>query len=265
MVHPPEPNSAFSLLSAMIAGDARIEDGVRELRKEGIESLEDALSTLANGLKDREERRKGALQPVDFQQLRRSTPPEVVSRIVQNVPDVPFRMNGTSYDPEDITRFNGQELHFVAGPHQDHMLVVDNRNMIVDWLQFAYLDRYIKGGHETAVNATSMHEGPQTIRSAPVSLFWDDIDLTEYAITVNKDRGYRDLTDLDFFWPSGQTWNDRISSISMYGTGVAELHEHTNYFGQSFTWVLPFGTPYGEVRNLHTYGWGDRASAIATW
>ncbi|MCE3199986.1 hypothetical protein K3T49_10200 [Paenibacillus sonchi] len=37
------------------------------------------------------------------------------------------------YDPKDILRFNGHELHFVLAPSGDHLLVVDNIESLNIW------------------------------------------------------------------------------------------------------------------------------------
>jgi hypothetical protein len=258
MTRKADSDNALSLLYGTINGDATLEDGAKDLRAEGINSLEDVLSLLASGFEEHAAGNARVTEPLDFSHLRKPSPPDLVSKIVQRVPEVPFILNGITYDPQDITRFNGQELHFVTSPDAGHMLVLDSRDVLADWFQYTYLDRLLNPIIDSTTESFEL-------LANPVSYFWDDTDLVEYAIAVNKNRGYRNLKDLDFFWPSGQTWNDRISSISMFGTGVAQIHEHVDYVGQSFTHILPNGTPSGGVRNLHTFGWGDRASAIGTW
>jgi hypothetical protein len=244
-----ETPRAFNLIAAIVAGDADMKDGVASLTKEGISSLEDALLVLKQELSTRTLNE----DPIDFRQLRKESPPEATSHIKHIVPEFPFILHGTEYEPQDITRFDGQELHFIATPNSDHMLAVDDRNLIVDWWQFSYFDRY--------------RESPnQHIRSdipEARTNFRDDPNLRGYVLPANANRGYERLSEVDrgIFGD----WNDVISSFSMSGVQVAQLHEHKYYGGESFSWVLPYGTEYGEVRDLGPYGWGDRASSVGTW
>ena len=52
---------------------------------------------------------------------------------------MPFVLNGTLYDPKDINRFDGQELHFAVAVSRDHMLAIDDLDVIGRWWQYIYL------------------------------------------------------------------------------------------------------------------------------
>lgn len=254
---------AFALLAAIVAGEATIEDGVAKLKGEGIESVEAMLSTLRLGFQERERQKADAIRPVDLGRRRKArTPPEIVARIVQRVPEVPFTLNGVMYDPKDITRFNGQELHYVAVPGGSHMLAVDSRELMENWWNLMYLDRYRQGAG--AVESVSPNEGTAQSREFhPRTWFYEDNQLGGSQIYLDANYGYHNLIEVGMGLFSD--WNDQISSFYMLGTQVAVLHEHINWTGQTFSDVLAFGTPEFKRFSLNSFGWNDRASSIETW
>ncbi|WP_217225104.1 peptidase inhibitor family I36 protein [Desertibacillus haloalkaliphilus] len=106
------PIKSLELLTAITNGNANVDDLAEELEQQGL--------------------------PFSYLKLRNKTSREIISQNVQKVPKVPFILNGTMYDPKDITRFNGQELHFVKPPSGDHLLVVDNEGLLKSWLRLAH-------------------------------------------------------------------------------------------------------------------------------
>ncbi|MCJ0868944.1 hypothetical protein [Streptomyces sp. AP-93] len=252
-----DENKALTLLTAIVAGDADIQDGVAELKNEGIVSTGDLLSALSEGLRLLETDEENVGQPLSLELTRRETPRELVSAIVQRIPEVPFVLNGTVYDPEDITRFNGKELHFVASPEGDHMLVLDDRELFASWRQLTFLEQYRHGRCLPPI--TEPLSSSLFARAAPPfpqTGFNEHINFEGDWKNLRKNRGFRKLG----------SWNDEISSFKMVGTRVTELYEHNDYLGETFTRVLAWeGDAYFEERNLHNYGWGDRASSVGTW
>ncbi|MGS2751249.1 hypothetical protein ACVAMH_31185 [Bacillus zanthoxyli] len=247
----PQPKRALALLTAITSGEAVVEDIAKELRNEGIQSLEELIVILRENIKEAKEDEINAMKPINFQNWRRKTSQESISNIVQKVPKVPFILNGTMYDPEDITRFNGQELHFILAPEADHMLVVDDRDLIADWWSLAYFERF--------KNSSMQHETEMQTRMRliiPHTGFFEDVNFSGYALGLLPNRGYNRLSSVvrGFFGD----WNDEISSVSMIGTNITVLYEHKNWAGATLTLT-------GSESDLHRLGWGDRASSIATW
>jgi hypothetical protein len=255
MMTDPGGNKALTLLSAIVEGDASIQDSVAELRKYGVESAGDLLSTLSEGFRVAQD----AGQALDFDHIPDETSQDLIKGIVQKIPEVPFILKGTMYDPKDIVRFNGQELHFVASLTGDHMLAIDDRQLYAHWRQFTHLQQYLQDSRflpsiEDAASTSLALLGPPN----PLTAFFEHINLDGGWFNVPKNYGRTKLG----------SWNDEISSFQMIGTQVAELHEDVNYQGQSFSKLLPYsptGDYYYEERNLHRYGWGDRTSSVGTW
>ncbi|MEU3317268.1 hypothetical protein ABZ743_31960 [Streptomyces sp. NPDC006662] len=241
-----QSNRSLELLTAIVKGDAGVEDGIAELRREGISSLKEALLVLrtegqANGS-------TGTATRPDFTTMRRKPPVTRVRNIKHSVPQVPFVLDGILYDPTDIQRFNGQELHFFTSPGKDHMLAVDDRDVMVDWLQFDYFERY------------------RDISSIPLSehmvagAFWfEDDDMNGARIFATPNTGFWRLSKV------GDDWNDRISSFEMWSVGVVQLSDNLNFEGPFFYHIAPEGSSYASVRSLTPYGWNDRASSCGDW
>lgn len=264
-------HKGLALLSAIAAGDAAVEDIAAELRRDGIDSLDAALAVLRDGIKAHEGEQANLARPINIQRFQNSTPMDP-SRIVQRVPEVPFLLNGTLYDPEDITRFNGHELHFVAEPTSDHMLVIDDRQVMANWWQQLYLESYRSTASQQG-KSSSRHPGGRigpgarvlgaTPRDYNVTYFCEDIDSGGAFFILWGDRGYYDLTKVCMGAFCTGDWNDEISSLGFDATHVAVLWEHIHWTGQSFT--VSTSSPPAGVPNLHIYGWGDRASSVETW
>lgn len=254
-----QPIRSFEILSAITMGNATVHDLAEQLKRHGL--------------------------PFSYSKLRTKTPQEIVSRIVQRVPKVPFILNGTMYDPKDITRFNGYELHFVPAPSGDHMLVVDNPGLIKSWLRLLH---YEKNGYTMRQTAQpgahygghvypSSQPGTPIVPSVPIpspgggeaggelpgfglfsvstgddrTFFYEHINSGGASFVLHKGRAYRDLTRV-YMFPFGN-WNDEISSLS--GSNIVTLYEHINFGGQ--TLILN-----GPINSLVEYGWNDRTSSV---
>ncbi|MFD9123568.1 hypothetical protein [Kitasatospora sp. NPDC059571] len=247
----PKSNNALELLTAIVNGDAEMEDGIAELKREGVSSLEEALQVL----KDEAAQTKGSADAAawpDFASMRRKAPPSVVANIKHVIPEVPFVLDGTLYDPSDIERFNGQELHFFTSPGKEHMLVVDDRDLMADWLQFEYFQRY-----------RDISSPPLKYRMSPGAIFWEHDDLNGLAIGLGPNLGYWRLSEVSLGLFTGD-WNDRISSFEMWTVGVVQLSDAKNFEGPFFYHVIPPGG-YGSVPSLRPYGWNDRTSSCGDW
>ncbi|MBV7509793.1 hypothetical protein KW850_32510 [Bacillus sp. sid0103] len=198
------------------------------------------------------------------------------------------------YDPKDITRFNGHELHFVKAPSGDYLLVVDDQELMNYWVRLAYHEilkyRQIVGGGKPP----GLIQGHKPVKKLPTpppfqpypspgspegfggpptqyptwgpggavpvydANFYEDINFEGDKLTLKPNHGHHDLTDVSMGLFQGD-WNDKISSVNFgQSIKVCALYEDVNWKGQTLhllTWD----------KNLHTSGWGDRASGIATW
>jgi len=246
-----QPIRALSLLSAITMGNATIEDLAMELRKHGLD-----LSSLKFSEKTLQD-----------------------SRIVQRVPKIPFILNGIMYDPKDITRFNGQELHFVPAPAGDHLLVVDNRALIKSWSRLARHEqneyrsyqRFGPGRQTPTPNPYDYHNptesstgwyynlGPFPGTSPAGAICWEDINAKGSDLYVRPNRGYKDLTKKSMgIFGLGGDWNDEISSVTMNKISMVRLYEHINWQGQTLDL-------FRDDPDLSKYGWNDRASGVAAY
>lgn len=126
-------------LDASPLKDLTADEMLAVLCREGVVSVEDLLKRLRG---DRTESQPPA--PINMQVLNRETPRDDVARIEHRAPKVPFIVDGTVYDPGDIRRFNGRELHFIIGsalaPY-GAMLGFEDRTVLTSWLQIVYLSK----------------------------------------------------------------------------------------------------------------------------
>ncbi|WP_244417005.1 peptidase inhibitor family I36 protein [Streptomyces hygroscopicus] len=280
-------NQVLDLISAIAAGDATREEVVAALRNEGIDSLDVLVDILAHVTR-KNSRNEALTHPVDLQRTSLQSRPQSHRPTVHKIPRLPFLLRGTLYDPEDIERFNGQELHFVAAQTGDCTLVIDDRELMERWWQLSSLSAaakgYQHGGYHwssgvrpqgnPAPTVPSLPEpdipsphgtsGPEGYGTAsappgpPRTVFWEDVNYEGSSIELNANRGYHDLTEVPYTFFGTGDWNDTISSVQMVYTNFAVLYEHVNLAGSTFTCY------HGES-NLTQHGWNDRASSLETW
>jgi hypothetical protein len=277
----------LDLISAVAAGDAAREDVVSALRNEGVDSLDILIEILARATRKGPGIRSRS-RPLDVQRLSNNAATDRTSQIVHQVPQLPFLLRGTLYDPVDIDRFNGKELHFLSARNRDQLVVIDDRAVMENWWQLTSISLNLSsvphalstnelagGGNVTPTNigdptvivgkpgGSSGPEGfgppiPAPPPPQPHTNFYEDINYGGSRLILEPNRGYADLTEVAYTFFGTGDWNDTISSIELVATGVAVLYEDVDWMGSTFT------TTQNEP-NLLSYGWNDRASAIGTW
>jgi hypothetical protein len=274
-----DKDQSLALIAAIGAGDASASDISAQLRARGIASVEDLITELRRAAKAQREQARVLPLPIQLTRRRSETPPEIVKNIVQRIPEVPILLDGTMYDPKDLTRFNGQELHFIVPKDKRYLVAIHDHSAVSNWHQSLIIDDlagHLEGtpyahSHSGSLHTTSPPShpipGPPKIGPgvpAPYSgpaetVFFEDVNSEGSDLRLAKNRGYYDLTDVHsgiFGW--GSDWNDRISSLQMWNTNWTVLHEHIRWTGQTLT----IGS---HDSNLGTYGWNDRASSLETW
>lgn len=285
---------ALELISAVANRDAAPEDIVAQMRNDGVDSLDVLVAVLARAARQPADR-LDAQRPVDVRRFSKPTPPERAAKIVHRVPSMPFVLDGTLYDPEDVRRFDGRELHFVAG-HGDELLAFDDRSVIARTWELTYaaslstagvrsfsgaslsssaVEGYQYGGyHYGGYGSSGVRPqdipiaGPGPEESGPLILwpkkdkrgayFYDDKGTDGWGeeLFLRPNRGYWDLTEVGRGILGLGDWNDVISAFSMKDTYVVVLYEHINMEGDTLT-----GLPSSGLGP----DWNDRASSVACW
>jgi hypothetical protein len=110
------------------------EEMLSALRAEGIGSYERLVEELVRAV-----RRAGTPpQQLGIDVLARETPSALAERVVHRVPQVPLTVDGVGIQPEEISRFDGRVLHFVAGDAESLAAFTDGR-LVSIWLQISIL------------------------------------------------------------------------------------------------------------------------------
>jgi hypothetical protein len=287
-LQPTRAEDTLGLISAVAAGDAVLEDVTRALRDQGVDALDVVVIALAEVTKNSRSRRTA--QRLDPQCLSHATPAEAMSRAEHALPDRPFLLRGTLYDPPDIARFNGQELHFIAGRDPSQYLAIDDRAVMEDWWRMTYIsanssyqpNKTVTAEGSGSVSVTTFggvdapgggtivvghgnggSSGPEGFSglSGPPPLephtnFYEDVNFGGSRLRLEPGRAYDDLTEVSWTIFGTGDWNDTISSIQLVATQTAVLFEHVGRAGSTFT----------AVESRGDIGWfNDLASSCATW
>jgi hypothetical protein len=278
------------------------EDEILEaLREEGVKNLEELVRRLSKSIRDLENKYIQRSIPLDLELLSKPTPSEIVSKIVHKVPKLPFIIGNTEYDPTDINRFNGQELHFVLATHPrgDDVLIVfrEKMNPLMNYLQMKYISQL---GSVWALGyawPTDWPPGPAwpPPPTPPVPLpgsggcgypglppcgpgaptppvppapwyptqvqFFEGINYSSSWGWLDAGRGWPDLTQV-----SRDNFlffsSDWNDCISSLSSTGSECTYYEHINFQGSSIAIP---PNKPVPNLLDIGWNDRISSIANW
>jgi hypothetical protein len=284
---------AVDLISAVARGDANVGDIAAQLRKQGFDALDVVLAIVARASAAPRERLR-AQRFIDIQQFSKRRPSDAVAKTVHRVPYLPFLLNGTLYDPKDINRFDGRELHMIAASPGEPLLVIDDPETMARWWQFSFLssrsaaglyaalEKYQYGGSQSSVEPQFVPfppmpepelEKPKPTQGSsggsrsPGTYFYEHMEVLSPnrgdELHLSPNRGYYDLTEVSRGFLGSGDWNDIISAIWMAQTSVCVLHEHIHWQGSTLTITLVSQQAYGSP--LANVGWNDRASSLETW
>lgn len=88
---------------------------------------------------------------------------------------------------------------------------------------------------------------------------FEKADYGGQSLSFTYENDIPDLTRWNL--PTGEKWNDRISSLKVGRGARIMLYEHVNYGGASI-YFEGDGTNNYDVFDLHRYGWGDKVSSF---
>jgi hypothetical protein len=244
-----ERDQVLDLIGAVARGDAERGDVAAALKDKGVDSVDDVLAELA-GSYDRGRTPESLARPLNVQRNASDAGPTAAPPSVHQTSTVPFLLCGTLYDPTDIERFQGQELHFTPAADGSHLIVVDDRSIMETWWQLSFLS--LNAGSPPNPNPCPNPEDGR----GPRTYYYENDGFWGWAIGLRKNYGYYDLTEVGS-WLEGE-WNDTVSSVKLVGTMISVLHEHVRWTGSTLN-------VWQSQPTLHPWGWNDRASSLETW
>ncbi len=268
-------DKAIQLMAAVAAGDAGIHEIappaeiVAGLREQGIDSLEVLIEAVAR-MARQSSRSKSEAQPLDIRMFDQSTPKELVETISHTAPKVPFILNGETYDPKDIKRFDGKELHFLATPSQNELIAFDDRKTISRFWEVSYVASLLNmpAGRLAPQPLSTLAAGPERYGpfiawpdcdDGPGAYFYSDSGAEDWGDELHcpPNRGYPRLSQVSRGLFGTSDWNDCISACQGRDVNVIALYEHSNWQGRTYTgW---------NQSSLDYLGWNDLASGCACW
>jgi hypothetical protein len=256
-------------------------------QEEGIQSLDDLAKQLTKALQDP----KGLPEKLNYETiLSRPTPRELVETIVHQVPQIPFRVDGVLYNPEDIVRFNGKELCFIGNnrSRDPELLVLEDKSVWAPFVRMTMLTRQVSAdpvvmspeGGRTRVGPSTFGGGgfptsppgkgtviippgggptkgsiggpPET---GPALVLYEHARFQGDSLSLDSGESYRDLTHVGW-WVFASDWNDKISSNSDT-TSLCLAFEHVGFQGSTL-WLGPHLFNW----DLTALGWNDRISSV---
>lgn len=269
---------AMNFVVAMARGDAFPQDVPEHVRQEGYGDLDETIAALGQAARQAIDPTLPH-QPIDPTIFARPNPPEMFAETVHRA-KLPFLHNGTLFDPQDIARFNGQELHLVQTP--GHLLAFSDRKSIARVWELLYVTKVVEPSTNTtpAVPQTLLSdEGPVPIGDLFPEVdeddvgahFWEDSRDEGYGshLFCPNNRGYQDLTEVCKGFLCTGDWNDVISSFRCWSTpfqfnNVCVLYEHVGYWGLTLTSVGS-GRECFAYYQLDSVGFNDITSSVGTW
>jgi hypothetical protein len=274
--------AANSILDGVDADDV-----LRALRDDGVDSLERLVERSLDTHRRTLGGRRRAVPIVD--RSWRQPPSDAVTDpgpIRHQVPECELIIDGVSYEPADITRFDASPLHTIvaANSRGEPVLYAFTENLAEQALRARLAMRVLGGsigdpgyapptgqgttgcgfmGAQPCFGGSGGGSGGGSSKTPPqytgtVQMF-DDINYEGNWFWLEVGYWWPDLTEVTrgrfLFWSSD--WNDQISALSATSTNVLYF-EHI-YKGGSSLLVRP-GLALNDLRAI---GWNDRISSVA--
>jgi len=164
--------------------------------------------------------------------------PEDEAAIVHEIPMCPVIINGTLYEGEEISVFNGQRLHFTMGKAGDLYAFTDVKD-IEDFLEREYGPIFELVKDEDVPLA-------RTDENELFSDWWYGGNILQFSYGQQFPQLYL------------IGWDNCISSARISEDGPVTLWDYEWYGGDSLTM-----TPGSNYSMLFFQGWNDRASSIS--
>ena len=258
-------NVDFDIISAIASRDAAVEDIVRESRNRGVKSLEDILDMVRQAVARRDDSPKAAPDPLNFKKFSVGADYKPRRDIVHSVPEIPVLIDGVMFDPKDIKRFDGQELHFIAARDRQSMIAIADRAVMGKWWEMTYVTSLTNSASSAPRALASHFSLPE-----PAAIYYEDDNFGGSSISHGKNRGFSDLTRLKT--RLGQSWADRISSLRLINLTICVLHWDIHWQGPTMTFqastpfaMEPVSYPFDLVPSLTPFGANDRANSVEGW
>jgi hypothetical protein len=270
---------------------------VRAFNDDGIFDLESAAEHILKRIKKDTEIQRTEPHSIDFAQLGKRTPQDAARSIIHVVPKVPFILDGVTFDPGDIRRFDGEALVFMPIIKADGSLWLqvfheEIRQVLAGYLQMRqvagliYPEDFSIPGASTTPPGTSPGQPPGTDYWPPlvgcggitgIACGAPNLPtrgplnppITSGQIQMFDDADYSG----NWFWlAKGYMWKDltRVSRGGWFGDDwndeISSLsstnttciyYEHINFEGSSI--IL---APNKPISNLSELGWNDRISSV---
>lgn len=163
------------------------------------------------------------------------------SESIHPVPHVPIIVDGVEMAPEEITKFNGQELYYL----------VDNESDVLHI--FTTLEGITKQAEQTSVKNNETSSNEQMMSCYDLSAFYQGTYLSGGGPWfVQSGSPGASFTGAYAFL------NNNIESAQTTTCNVyTKLYDNTNFTGSQL-WLACCGT----TNNLGIYGWNNRAGSI---
>jgi hypothetical protein len=241
---------------------------LKQLRVEGVDTLpklvDEMLSFNESPLSKRQYAPVSALSVLASE----NTKVPALKKIKYEPPHVPLYIDGVSTDPNDISQFDGHELHFILSKSK----LSKKGDLVLHAFTSPYHLNFLKGLKTASLLGMKSQQSPQYEDRGtfyPCSLGYHgsvqmflDIDYGGDWLWLPAGYAWPDLTQVclsTFMWWCTDSWNDKISSMAATDTTVTYYWD-TNYNGPSLTVI-----PYECVYDLTQLGWNDVISSVVNW
>jgi hypothetical protein len=241
---------------------------VRELAADGVDTVPKLVDRLLDLQESQLRKPHPGAVPTATVLAKMGVPSPGLKKIVHRPPKIPLYVDGVLLDPADISRFNGQPLHFVVGAKNPvegkPVLQAFTGSDYLNFLKATYIASLVTQdlcpGEKPCYVVPPPHPNPNLPGTHNVVQACDEIEYFGEVLDVYPGFSLPDLRNLYRLFPFRGNWNDCINSVRPCYNNIVTFFSDINFGGNQLTLPRGYAAP-----DLAWWGWNNTISSVTNW
>jgi len=241
---------------------------IKELAADGVDTVPKLVDRLLAFQESHLRKPHPAAVPVVAALAKIGVPSQGLKKIVHRPPKAPLYVDGVLIEPKEISRFNGQPLHYVLGtkspdkgkPVMQAFTGSDYLNFLKTTYVASLVTEDVCPGGPGCGGPGLPHMGSYPGTFGLVAAY-DQTNYNGLVLELEAGRAFSDLGIVFKGLPWMGTWNDTIQS-TRFCNNIVTYFSDINFSGNQLT--VPRWTDEPDLSSLSS-SWSDVISSIVNW